>query len=114
MARAIFSAWDHSEKGYLTFKELSEELVTLGLSTENSFVERLMYAIKAKKLRKATENRYELADPEAVEEPQVNIELLTLKDFLKVFEYDRFGDKACKVIANEFSEKLAADMLKLA
>ena len=53
IARSIFSAWDHTEKGYLTIVELSEELVTLGLSTDVTFVECLMYTIKARRSRKA-------------------------------------------------------------
>ena len=33
--------------------------------------------------------------------------MLTLKDFLKVFEYDKFGQKACEIIKKEFKAKLA-------
>ena len=37
-------------------------------------------------------------DVNAIKEPAVNVELLILKDFLKVFAYDKFGEKVCKVI----------------
>lgn len=37
-AKLIFKAWDTNKKGYLTAKEVSEQLVGLGLSTTINFV----------------------------------------------------------------------------
>ena len=37
-----------------------------------------------------------------------DIEVLTLKDFLKVFNYDNFGQRACQVIKAEFKVQLNA------
>ena len=37
---------------------------------------------------------------------QVDIEVLTLKDFLKVFNYDNFGERACEIIRQEFKANL--------
>lgn len=37
-AKQIFKAWDLNQKGYLTAKEFSEQLVGLGLSTDINFV----------------------------------------------------------------------------
>lgn len=34
------------------------------------------------------------------------VDLITLKDFLNVFDYDKFGSKACEVIKKEFKAKL--------
>ena len=34
------------------------------------------------------------------------VDLITLKDFLNVFEYDKVGSKACEVIKKEFKAKL--------
>ena len=34
------------------------------------------------------------------------MDLITLKDFLNVFEYDKVGSKACEVIKKEFKAKL--------
>ena len=114
MARSIFSAWDHTEKGYLTIEELGEEVVTLGLSTGGNFVECLMYSIKARRSKKTKPKTDASEDPELIEEPLVNTELLTLKDFLKVFSFDKFGDKVCKVINQEFNETMSRDLQKVA
>lgn len=37
-AQQIFKAWDTTQTGYLTAKEVSEQLVGLGLSTDINFV----------------------------------------------------------------------------
>ena len=36
----------------------------------------------------------------------------TLKDFLKVFNYDNFGQRACETIKAEFKTRLAAQLSK--
>ena len=38
--------------------------------------------------------------------------MLTLKDFLKVFNYDNFGLRACKIIKKEFKASLTAQLSK--
>ena len=76
----------------------------MGLSTDTSFVARLLHQIKAEKERKSivqVEN-----DMKVIDEPKTNIELMTLKNFINVFEYDKFGEKACKAIYDEFNYKL--------
>ena len=45
-AKQIFKAWDTSKKGYLTAKEVSEQLVGLGLSTSISFVQRVLMTLR--------------------------------------------------------------------
>jgi hypothetical protein len=74
--------------------------VTLGLSTTTKFVRLLLQTIKTKKSR--VENTKADSDSDiderVIQEPNVNVDLLILKDFLKVFAYDRFGEKVCKVI----------------
>ena len=47
MARSIFKAWDAKEKGYLSLQEFTERLLTIGLSTEQKFVEILLHSMKA-------------------------------------------------------------------
>jgi Ca2+-binding EF-hand superfamily protein len=84
LARDIFNAWDVENKGYLTVEELTVQLMSLGLCTSRQFVERVLAALskKGKKL-----------------------ELLTLKQFLKVFKYDKFGQSANQFIKKEFIQK---------
>ena len=43
---------------------------------------------------------------------QVDIEVLTLKDFLKVFNYDNFGERACEIIRQEFRANLFSQISK--
>ena len=51
-AKLIFKAWDTNKKGYLTAKEVSEQLVGLGLSTTIGFVQRLLITLKDDVFRK--------------------------------------------------------------
>lgn len=37
-AKDIFTAWDSQRKGYITFQEISEHLISLGLAVEKNFV----------------------------------------------------------------------------
>ena len=97
-AKQIFKAWDTSKKGYLTAKEVSEQLVGLGLSTSISFVQRVLMTLRQDQVRR------DLNPPD--------IEVLTLKDFLKVFNYDNFGQRACQVIKKEFKVQLNAQLQK--
>lgn len=75
----------------MTSKDFTEQLVGLGLASDSKFIQRLLIALKNQAF-----------DMEKTEK----VELLTLKDFLKVFEYDKFGQKACQVIKQEFKAKL--------
>ena len=70
MARNIFKAWDIENKGYLSVEELTIQLLSLGLCTGRQFVERLLAALS---------------------KPGKKLELMTLKQFIKVFQYDKFG-----------------------
>jgi len=67
LAKSIFIAWDTTNKGYLSLEELTEKLIGIGLYTTIKIAGNLLMSI----------NR--------------NTEILTLKDFLKVFDYDKIG-----------------------
>lgn len=80
-AKQIFKAWDVKHKGYLTAKEFSEQLCGLGLSTSVNFTQRLL-SIMCRGVFRNDQNRKE-------------VEVLTMKDFLKVFKFNPFAKKAC-------------------
>lgn len=84
LAKEIFKAWDVENKGYLSVEELTDQLVGLGLATNKSFVERLL---------------------ETLTKGSKKLELLTLKQFLKVFSYNKFGMQACDIIVQEFQDQ---------
>ena len=87
-ATEIFKAWDTDKKGYLTAKEVAEQLVGLGLATDIALAQRLLQTLKMDAIRRDSYAQ--------------QIEVLTLKDFLKVFTYDNFGQRACDTIRAEF------------
>ena len=82
LARDIFKAWDHQDKGYLTKEELTEWLLGLGLAQNAQFVDRFL---------------------ETLVKNGKKMEILTLKKFLKVFEYDKFGQQARELLNKEFT-----------
>ena len=51
-------------------------------------------------------------DPVRGDSAPTDVEVLTLKDFLKVFNYDNFGQRACEVIRAEFKVALTAQLSK--
>ena len=113
LARAIFNAWDAESKGYLSLQELTEQCVCLGLALDSSFVENLLRVIKAK-YNRSNNSKVEPKPGEiqTVKEPDVGIELMTLKDFLKVFEFSKFLDASCAMITKEFHFKLTLQKRK--
>ena len=40
------------------------------------------------------------------------VQIITLKEFLRVFNYDNFGLKACKLIKDEFKVVLGEQLVK--
>jgi hypothetical protein len=62
--------------------------------------------MKAKRKRREHGDEDKQKPDNLVDEPFANLELVTLKNFLKVFEYDSFGDRACDKIEKEFRDVL--------
>jgi len=67
LAKSIFIAWDTTKKGFLSLEELTEKLIGIGLSTTSKTYNNLLMSINK------------------------NSKILTLKDFLKVFKYNKVG-----------------------
>ena len=42
LARQIFKAWDPEDKGFLTKKEMADNLISLGLGMDSKFVDRFL------------------------------------------------------------------------
>ena len=72
------------------------QLIGMGLADDKEFVHNLLSSVISQK------------DSE-------EIELLTLQQFLKIFEYDKFGERACELLKHEMQEKQhKANILKAA
>lgn len=97
-AKEIFNAWDVSKKRYLTFQEITNHLIGLGLADNRQFVQRLLVSIKQKRQKEQVKDE--------------EIELLTLKQFMKVFEFDKFGERACQTIRSEIEEQTTKDFAR--
>jgi hypothetical protein len=71
-------------------------------------VELFLTTLKARKKRatNAGESKKDQTGLQMIDEPIVNIELMTLKDFLKVFKSNKFGERACNILTAEFHMKL--------
>ena len=72
----------------MTTKELAEQLVALGLSTDIDFVHRFLLSLRPD-------------EPKQETKPAL-IEVMTLKDFLRVFQYEAAGQRVCEQINHEF------------
>ena len=73
MAREIFKAWDVKLRRYILFEEFAENVIGLGLAPDSKFVRKIFKLIKG--------------------ENNPNPDQIDLKEFLKIFEPDRFGQK---------------------
>ena len=97
-AKNIFKAWDTSSKGYLTAKEFAEQLVGLGLAQTSRFSQTLLQTLRGDAVRRDGTDKH--------------VEVLTLKDFLKVFDYENFGTRACEIMKEEFKASLTVQLSK--
>lgn len=87
VATELFSCWDTRRLGHITIEELAEQLISFGLSVSKEQVVKLLQAITVRKGVIKTD-----------------LEEITLKEFLKIFERDIFGDKVVKAIKGDWLE----------
>ena len=84
-AMKLFSSWDDDGSGVLDFEEIARPMISLGLSTDPTFVQKLLEAINAK-----------FTTAGGVEDIKI-----TMKDFLRVFRSDKLADKIEKIILRD-------------
>ena len=87
IAKELFACWDTKRLGHITVEELAEQLISFGLSASKQQVVKLLQAITVRKGVVST-----------------NIQEVTLKAFLKIFERDIFGDKVVSSIKEDWLE----------
>lgn len=84
LAKELFSCWDERRIGTINIDTLSENLISFGLSMSRDQVVKLIQAISSqgKEYKK--------------------VEEITMKEFVKIFERDPFGDKVVDKIKEEW------------
>jgi hypothetical protein len=109
-AKSLFKIWDADGGGFLDVDEISLPLISLGLSTDTGFVEKLIKALKQKKKKakkssggdnpRASQSAISMGDDsqpqgESAEESDLSF---TLKDFVTIFESDKVGERITKKV----------------
>lgn len=122
-AKSLFKIWDSDGGGSLDVDEISLPLISLGLSTDTGFVEKLVKAIVSKKLKakkpdvaedkgsqsviSKTEKGSKQGDDGEDDDDDDGDDLsFTLKDFVTVFESDKVGERITKKVQEVCKQKL--------
>lgn len=98
-AKDLFKIWDADGGGFLDVDEISLPLISLGLSTDTGFVEKLIKSLKKKK--PSMKKREEKGD-EGGNEDDLSF---TLKDFVSIFKADRIGERISRKVKAECRQK---------
>jgi Ca2+-binding EF-hand superfamily protein len=95
LAKELFSCWDERRIGTINIDTLSENLISFGLSMSRDQVVKLIQAISSqgKEYKK--------------------VEEITMKEFVKIFERDPFGDKVVDKIKEEWEADRKAKLDKI-
>lgn len=89
-AREFFSIVDDNDSGQASLYELAVPFIALGLSSDSSFIMKVMKAISPHKFGK----KALVANPFDVNE-------LSLKEFIKIFKKDQVSESLNEVICNK-------------
>ena len=90
LGKELFGCWDPERRGRIGIVDLAENLISFGLSM--SF-DQVLDLIKALLFQKGSNGGAQ------------SVEEITMKEFIKIFERDPFGDKATEVIKAECNKK---------
>ena len=82
MARELFECWDSNLRRYIYFEEFTMQIVALGLAEDMDLIRSLFFTLKG---------------PNSPSPDQID-----LKEFMKLFHVNRFGQKANVKIIEEF------------
>ena len=102
MAREVFNCWDTARMGHISLNALAQNLISLGLATSKDEVLKLFTIIKNSSAKTPT------SEPELVlTDKNWQEEEITLKQFIRIFEKDRFSEKAMDLIkSNCFTRRV--------
>lgn len=100
-ARQFFSIIDESESGKLSMLKLAVPMIALGLSSDSSFIMKVMKAISPKKFGE----RAKVANPFEVNQ-------LTLREFIKIFKKDQVSENLTEMLCNKIIHKRQSDVIE--
>lgn len=84
LAKELFACWDEKRLGHIQAETLAENLISVGLAMSYQQVLKLIQALTFQK-----------------GQAQGNQESISLKEFVKIFEHDLFGERATQLIKRE-------------
>ena len=93
-AREFFAIIDDNDSGQASLYELAVPFIALGLSSDSSFIKKVLQTISPHKFGK----KAKVANPFEVNE-------LTLKEFIKIFKKDAVSENLTEVICKRIIEK---------
>ena len=93
-ARENFQIMDDADTGKLSLKNIAVPLIALGLSSDSSFIMKVLKAVSPYKFGKKSglENPFEVNE-------------ITLKEFIKVFRKDQVSEDLTKMLCNRISTR---------
>ena len=96
-AKEFFEIVDNNDSGGVLRDELSVPLIALGLSSDSSFIEKVLKAV----------NPFKFGDKSGLDDP-FELNEMSLKDFIKIFKKDQVSEKLTDAIRDiVISEKEA-------
>jgi Ca2+-binding EF-hand superfamily protein len=84
LAKELFKCWDERRLGHIDIIVLSDNLISFGLSMSKDDVMKLLQTLQS---------------------GEGSADQITMREFIKIFERDTFGDKATKLIKAECARK---------
>jgi hypothetical protein len=87
-AKNLFLSWDDDGSGVLEAAEIIRPLISLGLSCDSKFAIKILQAL----------------DPGWTPDKDKDDLKITLKDFIKIFNSDKLGDRIVSLINKEIEE----------
>ena len=87
LAEEIFKVWDKRLLRYIMFEDFAENMIALGLAPDSNTVRKMMVALKGENANFPDQ--------------------LTVKEFKRLFDLNRFASKAGQKICEEFKEEKA-------
>jgi Ca2+-binding EF-hand superfamily protein len=97
LGKELFACWDPERRGRIGVQDLAENLISFGLSMS---LEQVVDLIKALLFKKGAQGAQQ-------------VEEITMKEFIKIFERDPFGEKATEIIKGECDRKKEAAAEKI-